>query len=481
MKENEINSIHFIGIGGVGMSGIAIVANAQGLNVTGSDLRVGYMTDILKNEGIKVCIGNRSENIYVGGGKPDIVVVSTAIMENNPELKEAQKQKIPIWHRAKLLAYLGRNLKTLAVSGTHGKSSTSSMLASVLDQIGTDPSFLIGAVVRPYATNAKSGDGEYYVVEADESDKSFTYLNPYSAIVTNIEADHLDHYKDVQEIYEKFGAFMSLVSDDGVLVCCGDDKNLVDLANKNAKHVISYGLTKNSQCRMTNYKTKGTGCSFSLSMPVFDNGLSKRKKAIKLNCSLPKNPGVHYALNAVSVIVLLDALGFDCEKVVEALANFGGIKRRFDIIGQQAGVCVVDDYAHHPTEIAATVKAAFDLDFNNVHVVWQPHRFSRIGLFRDIFHDEFAHAFDGCKSITFSNVYGAGEVPIPGVTGYSFLEIVKNEKNKKKPICYYIPHRIDIIDHIVDVVEPGDIVITMGAGDITSIAPQILDALKNKN
>lgn len=354
------------------------------------------------------------------------------------------------------------------------------MLASALQEIGDDPSYLIGGVVKPYNTNAKNGDGDYYVVEADESDKSFTYLSPYAAIITNIEADHLDHYKDMDEIYEKFEAFIKLVPDEGLAVCSGDDKNLFEITKRSAKNVITYGFDKTCDCKISNYKTKGTGCTFSVELPVFKVGYSNRKDKIKLDCELPNNPGIHYAENAASVIVLLDALGFDAQKVCDALKNFGGIKRRFDVLGCEGNVTVVDDYAHHPTEIAATVKAAFELDFKNVHVIWQPHRFSRIGLFRDIFNDEFAHAFDGCKTLTFTNVYGAGEVPVQGVTGYTFLEIVKNKSGKNSPKTYYVPHMLDIIDHISAIVESGDLVITMGAGDITSVGPQILEEIKNK-
>ena len=369
MGKTHINSVHFIGIGGIGMSGIAIVANAQGMKVSGSDLRSSNLTDELKSQGIKIYIGNRSENIGTGDNKPDVVVVSTAIMEHNPELKAAKEAKIPIWHRAELLAYLGRNKKTLAVTGTHGKTSTSSMLASALEQIGDYPSFLIGGVVKPYNTNAKSGEGEHYVVEADESDKSFTYLSPYAAIITNIEADHLDHYKDMDEIYEKFETFIKLVPDNGLAVCSGDDKNLTEITKRSAKNVITYGFGEDCDCVLSNYKTKGTGCEFSLTLPVFKVGNSNRIEEAKFDCSLPYNPGIHYAENAASVVVLLDALGFDASKVVDALKNFGGIKRRFDVLGCEGGVTVVDDYAHHPTEIAATVKAAFELDFKNVHVV----------------------------------------------------------------------------------------------------------------
>lgn len=481
MAKKEIHSVHFIGIGGIGMSGIALVAKAQGMQVSGSDLRHSSIIKQLKKNGIKIYIGNREENIASGKDKPDIVVVSTAIMDHNPELKAAKDAKIPIWHRAELLAYLGRNKKTLAVTGTHGKTSTSSMLASALHQIGDDPSFLIGGVVRPFGTNAQYGDGEYYVVEADESDKSFTYLSPYAAIITNIEADHLDHYKDMNEIYDKFEDFIKLLPKNGLAVCSGDDAELTKITKKVAKNVITYGFGDNCDAKISKYKTSGVGCTFKLDLPVFKVGKSKRKEPVSFDCSLPKNPGIHYAENAASVVVLLDALGYDAKKVVEALENFGGIKRRFDVIGSEAGVTVVDDYAHHPTEIAATVKAAFELDFKNVHVIWQPHRFSRIGLFRDIFNDEFAHAFDGCKTVTFTNVYGAGEVPVPGVTGYSFLKIVKDKAGKKSPKTHYVPHRLEIVDHICGIAEDGDLVITMGAGDITSMAPQILQALKEKS
>ena len=369
MAKKDIHSVHFIGVGGIGMSGIAIVANAQGMRVSGSDLRRSAMTDKLRRQGITIHIGNRADNIGKGKDKPDIVVVSTAIYENNPELVAAKEAKIPIWHRAKLLAYLGKGKKTLAATGTHGKTSTSSMLASSLEQIGADPSFLIGGVVKPYRTNAKNGDGKYYVVEADESDKSFTYLNPYAAIITNIEADHLDHYKDMNEIYEKFEAFMSLISDKGLAICSGDDEKLTKITKKVAKNVITYGFGKKCDCVISNYKTKGTGCEFKLDLPVFKVGKSMRKEAVSFDCCLPNNPGIHYAENAASVVVLLDALGFDASKVVEALSNFGGIKRRFDILGCENDITVVDDYAHHPTEIAATLKACLELDFKNVHAI----------------------------------------------------------------------------------------------------------------
>ena len=459
------------------MSGIALVANSQGFNVTGSDLVDSNVTKMLKDAGVDVKIGQLAENIQKGQNAPDVVVVSTAILDNNPEYKAAKDAGIEIWHRAQMLAYLGRNLKTLAVSGTHGKTSTSSMLASVIDGMGYDPSFLVGGVVQEYGTNAKSGAGEYYVVEADESDKSFRFLNPYSEIITNIEADHLDHYQDLNEIYEKFKNFMDTNSKEGYLVVSGDDKNLYELAKSSNKNVISYGISEECDCQILNYKIQDIGCSFDLRLPVFEFSDSKRASEIILNCKLKQNPGIHYAKNAASVIVLLDLLGFDVNKACEVLSNFAGIKRRFDLVGKVNDITVVDDYAHHSTEIATTIKSALQLKFENVHVIWQPHRYSRIGLFRDVYPSEFAHAFDGCASVTFTNIYAAGETPIPGVSGNTFLDIVKKESNIDSNKLFYVPDRVELVSHIKNLVKPNDLIITMGAGDITAMAPMILKEL----
>lgn len=379
-----------------------------------------------------------------------------------------------------MLSYLGRDLKTLAVSGTHGKTSTSSMLASVMDKIGLDPTFLIGGIVRDYNTNARCGKGDYYVVEADESDKSFRFLNPYAEIVTNIEADHLDHYKDLAEIYEKFTAFIDLIPEDGYLVVGGDDKKLLDIAKKSGKNFVSYGFDKDCDCLIDNYKTAGVGCEFDLHLPVFKNTNSKRSEEKTIKCKLIQNPGKHYASNAASVLVLLDILGFDCEAATNALSEFKGIKRRFDLIGFENDITVIDDYAHHSTEIAATIKAACALDFKNVHVIYQPHRYSRIGLFRDVFPDEFARAFDGCKTLTFTNVYAACETPIPGVSGRTFLDIVEQRKSDASPEFFYIEDRSQIVDHIVDIAKPGDLIITMGAGDVTANAPLIVKKIAQR-
>ncbi len=465
VEGKAITSVHFIGIGGVGMSGIARVAHDQGLQVSGSDLRQSKYTDQLVQAGITVTIGHSEKNV---AHHPDIVVVSTAILDNNPEYIAAREAGITIWHRAKMLSFLGRNLKTLAVAGTHGKTTTSSMLASVLDDLGTDPTFLIGGIVRSYGTNAHSGKGPYYVVEADESDKSFTYLNPAAVLITNVEADHLDHYKDLSEIRGKFQEFISSVPENGVAVVCGDDQALVELARAACAHVVTYGFSETCDARIVAYTPCGVGSSYTLTLP---NGTT-------VNGSILQNPGRHNVQNAAGVLTLLDALGFDASAAAESLAQFKGVHRRFDLVGSAAGVTVVDDYAHHPTEIAATIKAARELDFKRVVVLFQPHRYSRVKLFTQVLREQFECAFDPCDQLVFMDVYSAGEAPVPGVNGKTFLNVVLEHEGH--PAAEYIPRRVEVPARLAALTQPGDLVITMGAGDVTAMGPQLLEELRAK-
>lgn len=460
-----ITSVHFIGIGGVGMSGIARVAFDQGLQVSGSDLRQSKYTDQLVEAGITVHIGHDAANV---AHHPDIVVVSTAILDNNPEYKAAVEAGLTIWHRAKMLSFLGRNLSTLAVAGTHGKTTTSSMLASVLDDLGDDPTFLIGGIVRAYGTNAHSGKGSHYVVEADESDKSFTYLNPAAVLITNVEADHLDHYKDLDEIKGKFSEFISSMPESGLAVVCGDDPSLVELAKATGVHVVTYGFTDTCDAQIIEYAPLGVGSTFKLRLPSGE----------VVESSILQNPGRHNALNGAGVLVLLNELGYGVQAAAKSLARFKGVKRRFDLVGKAAGVTVVDDYAHHPTEIAATIAAAHDLDFKRVVVLFQPHRYSRVTLFTEVLKDSFECAFDLCDQLVFMDVYSAGEAPVPGVSGKTFLNVVLNHEGH--PAAEYIPHRIDVPVRLAEMVSEGDLVITMGAGDVTAMGPQLLDELKAK-
>ena len=462
MSEERIKQVHFIGVGGVGMSGIARVAHDQGMQVSGSDIKESRYTKQLREAGITVFIGQKAENIPEGN---PVVVISTAILENNPELIEARRRGLEIWHRAQMLAHLGVGLDTLAVAGTHGKTTTSSMLASALDVLGADPTFLIGGIVRAYGTNAHSGTGDHYVVEADESDKSFTYLSPKAVLVTNIEADHLDHYKDLDEIYDKFHDFMGLVPEDGVIVACGDEPHVVEIARSEGRRMYTYGFNEGCDVRITSYEPHGIGSRYTAVMP----------DGTQVEGAIKQNPGRHNVLNATGVITLLWALGFDAAKVAQALSGFAGVRRRFDLVGEVGGVTVVDDYAHHPTEIAATISAAAGLGYKHVHVLFQPHRYSRAPLFTQVLHDEFGAAFDKADSVTFMDVYPAGEAPVPGVSGKTFLNVVLEHEGH--PQADFVAHRVDVVPHLMDKLQPGDLVITMGAGDVTAMGPQIIDAL----
>ena len=462
MSEERIKQVHFIGVGGVGMSGIARVAHDQGMQVSGSDIKESRYTKQLREAGITVFIGQKAENIPEGD---PVVVISTAILENNPELIEARRRGLEIWHRAQMLAHLGVGLDTLAVAGTHGKTTTSSMLASALDALGADPTFLIGGIVRAYGTNAHSGTGDHYVVEADESDKSFTYLSPKAVLVTNIEADHLDHYKDLDEIYDKFHDFMGLVPEDGVIVACGEESHVVEIARSEGRRMYTYGFNEGCDVRITSYEPHGIGSRYTAVMP----------DGTQVEGTIKQNPGRHNVLNATGVITLLWALGFDAAKVAQALSGFAGVRRRFDLVGEVGGVTVVDDYAHHPTEIAATISAAAGLGYKHVHVLFQPHRYSRAPLFTQVLHDEFGAAFDKADSVTFMDVYPAGEAPVPGVSGKTFLNVVLEHEGH--PQADFVAHRVDVVPHLMDKLQPGDLVITMGAGDVTAMGPQIIDAL----
>ncbi len=472
MSESNIQSVHFIGIGGVGMSGIARVAHDQGMTVTGSDMKESRYTKQLAEAGVKVFIGEHSPANIPGTGKedgPDVVVVTTAVLDNNPELIAARERGLTIWHRAQMLARLGEGLDTVAVAGTHGKTTTSSMVASVMDAMGLEPTFLIGGIVRTYGTNAHSGAGRHYVVEADESDKSFRYLSPAAALVTNIEADHLDHYRDLDEIREKFAAFIASVPPEGPVVVCGEDESLVKVTESTGHTFLTYGFGEGFDIQITNYEPHGIGSDFAVKLP---------SGQVVESC-VPQNPGRHNVLNAAGAIGLINALGFSAEEAAQAMRSFGGVKRRFDLVGEVAGVTVVDDYAHHPTEIAATIQAASKLGYKNVHVLFQPHRYSRAPLFCEVLHDEFGSAFDAADTVTFMDVYSAGEAPVPGVSGKTFLQVVLDHEGH--PPTHYVPRRIDVVSHMAQLAGEGDLVITMGAGDVTAIGGQLVAALQENN
>jgi UDP-N-acetylmuramate--alanine ligase len=448
---------HFIGIGGAGMSGIAKVLHDRGVTVTGSDLKASRYARALADSGVPVSVGHDAANL----GDPEVVVVSSAIPDSNPELVAARERGLEVWPRAKMLAHLAGDDATLAVAGTHGKTTTSSMLATVMDAIGADPTFLIGGELNDMGANARCGRGGYYVVEADESDGSFLYLEPTLSLVTNIEADHLDHYGSFGAILETFREFIGKTRPDGAVVVCADDAGLVALAREvAAARVVTYGLDTEADVRCEALERDGFGHRFAVILP----GGARLVARIAV-------PGTHNVVNATGVLASLWALGLDVEAGAEALERFSGVRRRFDRIGVVGGVTVVDDYAHHPTEVRATLQAAKDAGFGRIWTVFQPHRYSRTRTLGA----EFGAAFDLADHVVLMDVYGAGEAPVPGVSGKTVLdELLLHDPRSQ---VAYFPHRSDIESYVVGRVRPGDLVMTMGAGDVTTIGGELVRAL----
>ena len=454
----DFKSAHFIGIGGAGMSGIALVLHERGVHVTGSDLKTSRYIRQLTRAGVPIHVGHEAATI--DEVRPDVVVVSTAIPETNPELARARELGIPVWHRAKMLSALGYGLTTVAAAGTHGKTTTSSMVATMLDRMGLDPSFLVGGIVEGYDTNGRCGSGEHFVVEADESDSSFLYLNPHVVIVTNVEADHMDHYASLAEIEETFCAFMGLVDESGHVIVCGEDPRLVELARSCGRAVLTYGEGEGHDVTCTPRQSEHAfGTTFTVTLP---DG-HEREVSIK------HNPGRHNMLNATAALTSAYALGLDTAAAAEALSTFEGARRRFTHVGEVRGVSLVDDYGHHPTEIKATLHAAQSLDFARVAVVFQPHRYSRLQALVD----DFAEAFTDADIAIFIDVFPAGETPIPGITSKMLADRVRAAHPEKS--VYYVADHPALMELIDTVVNAGDLLITMGAGDVTTVGPEYLE------
>jgi len=441
------------------MSGIALVLNARGISVTGSDLKESRYSRALERAGVPVAIGHRVENL----GDPEVVVVSSAIPERNPELAAARERGIEVWPRAKMLAHLAGDRKTVAVAGTHGKTSTSSMVATMLSRMGLEPTFLIGGEVDGFDTNASNGPGEHYVVEADESDGSFVYLDPFISVITNIEADHLDHYASLEEIEHTFQEFMARTAAHGALVVCGDDARLTELAHRAGRTVVTYGFSPECDVRCEVDGREGIGFRFSAHL---SDGSSF--------AAITTVPGLHMVCNATAALAVAWVLGIDLNEASSALGSFTGVRRRFDVVGEVGGVTVVDDYAHHPTELKATLGAARDLGFGRVWALFQPHRYSRTQAFAR----EFGGAFSAADRVVLMDVYSAGEPPIPGVGGRTILESTLHQFPRTR--AAYLPHRADIVPYLVERVRDGDLVLTMGAGDVTALGPELVAALESQ-
>ena len=453
--------VHIVGIGGAGMSGIALVLHERGIHVTGSDLKSSRYVRELEAAGIEVHVGHEAATI--DATNPDVVVISTAIPESNPEVIRARELGIEVWPRAKMLPALSLGHKTVAVSGTHGKTTTSSMVTTMLDRMGLDPSFLIGGFVEGYNTNAHSGKSDYYVAEADESDGSFLFFNPTVTVITNIEADHLDHYGTLENLENTFGQFMDTVGDEGFVVACGESEGVRRVAAKCERKVVTYGFEGNGDFDYVCVPQDG-GHKLESHLEVRCPG------GRSVNVTIKANPGRHNMLNATAAVAVADVLGLDIVAAAEALSTFAGVKRRFTHVADVDGITVVDDYGHHPTEVAATLSAASGLDYDRVVVVFQPHRYSRTKALAE----QFGGAFGDADVLYVMDVFSAGEMPIPGISGKTVANAVA--KSGKNAEVNYVPNRRDLISRLVAEVKPGDLLITMGAGDVTLVGPAFVEA-----
>ena len=447
--------IHFIGIGGAGMSGLARIALSHGITVSGSDAKDSSVVIALSALGATVATSHDAANI----DGADLVVYSTAISASNPERARAAELKTPTLTRAAALAVLMSESKSVAVAGTHGKTTTSSMLAVALQACAADPSFAIGGTITASGSNAHRGTGEIFVAEADESDGSFTEYHPFAAIVTNVEHDHVDYFPTPESVAQAFRDFAATIKSEGFLTYCADDAGAVALASttKNVQ-LISYGTSDGADLHIDQIELMTMGSS---ARAVW-NG--KTVGHIELQV-----PGHHNLLNAAGVLATGLKLGFGAAELLTGLATFRGTGRRFELIGTVHGVRVVDDYGHHPTEIQVTLEAArrYAAD-GRLIVIFQPHRFSRTQAFASA----FAAVLDTADRAIVLEVYAASEKPIDGVTSKLITRQMKNGE--------YIPNFVEVTDSVIEMAQPGDVIMTLGAGDVSSLAPIIVDGLNRR-
>jgi UDP-N-acetylmuramate--alanine ligase len=453
------HKIHFVGIGGIGMSGIAEVLLNSGYVVSGSDLHESDATRRLRGLGAQIFVGHQEENL---SGNPSVVVISTAVKYSNPEVLEARRRHIPVIPRAEMLAELMRMKYGIAVAGSHGKTTTTSLIAAVLSTAGLDPTMVIGGRVHMFGTNARMGEGEMLVAEADESDGSFLLLSPTIAVVTNIDKEHLDFHQSMERLNESFLTFVNKVPFYGLAVLCIDDANVHGLLARAKKRCATYGLSAEADFSARDLKLSAAGVEFT--------ALHHGKPLGKLRLHLP---GRHSATNALAAAAVATELEIPFARVAEAMAAFTGIHRRFEIKGEARGILVIDDYGHHPAEIRATIGAIRDSWNRPLTVIFQPHRFTRT---RDLF-DEFLSAFEGADRLVLTEIYPAGEDPIAGVTGEALYQAIKRKGHLD---VEFVADKNDIVDHVAGQLGGGDIALTLGAGDIYKVGEALVEALKGK-
>lgn len=449
----KIQHIHFVGIGGIGMSGIAEVLVNLGYQVSGSDLREGPVTQRLASLGVQVTVGHDAACIQGA----QVVVISSAVKGDNPEVVAARAAKIPVIPRGEMLAELMRMKYGIAIAGSHGKTTTTSMVAQVLSQGGIDPTIVIGGKLGAIGSNAKLGKGPFLVAEADESDGSFLLLSPTIGVITNVDREHLDHYKDLSEILDAFATFGNKVPFYGAVFVCMDDPNVATLRPRLKRQVRTYGTNPQVDIRALDIRMEGWRSHFRVK--AFGDDCGEFSIGV---------PGHHMVLNALATIGVALELGVELDVIRASLASFTGADRRFQKRGEKSGILVIDDYGHHPTEIAATLAAARkSFPDRRIIVAFQPHRYSRTQALLD----EFGRAFFDADAVLVTDIYAASEPPIPGLSGRSIVEAILAHGQRE---ARYVPKVDDIPAALAEVARPGDLVVTMGAGTITHAGPAFL-------
>ncbi len=457
----KIQRIHFVGIGGIGMSGIAEVLLNLGYEVSGSDLKSSTITQRLSGLGAVTFEGHRAENT----AGAEVVVTSSAIAPDNPEVVEARRLHIPVIQRAEMLAELMRLKYGIAIAGMHGKTTTTSMVAAVLAGGGLDPTVVVGGRMDAMGSNARLGKSQYLVAEADESDRSFLKLSPILSVVTNIDREHMDCYRNMRDVKRAFLDFMDRVPFYGMVVLCNDDAHLRRLLPQIRRRIVTYGTRRGSDFHI---RVGETASIAGLEGPLSRFHVTYKGESLgefRLHV-----PGVHNILNATAAIAVAIGLDVEVDQVRTALENFRGVDRRFQLRGKSAGVSVIDDYGHHPTEIRATLAAARRCGFGQIHVVFQPHRYTRT---RDLT-DEFATAFHDADSLFVLDIYAASEPPIEGVTGEALARSIRDAGGQE---TQYAASFAAAVDAVVSRAHEGDMILTLGAGNVSQLGPMILEKL----
>jgi len=451
----RIHAIHFVGVGGVGMSGIAQVLLDHGFVVTGSDLRASDVTAALVEDGALIHVGHRAENV----ADADVVVFSSAVPPDNPELLDARARSIPVIPRAEMLAELMRIQDGVAIAGSHGKTTTTSLVATILRAAELDPTVIIGGRLNSLGAGGARGRGSLLVAEADESDGSFLHLSPKLAAITNIDPEHLDHYGDLDALKEAFVAFANRVPFYGLVVACLDHPNVQSVVPRIDKRLATYGLTAQADYRARNVCFEGLSTHFD----VERRGEALGRFSVRM-------PGQHNVLNSLAALAIADELRVPMDVVREGLSTFAGVNRRFTVAGERAGITVVDDYGHHPAEIRATLEAASSAYGRRLVVAFQPHRYTRTHhLFA-----ELTQAFNRADVLLLTDVYAAGEQPIEGAGSEELVQAIRLHGHHD---VTYVPSRADLPEALRERVREGDIVLTLGAGDITHTAREFLALL----